>query len=285
MSSILSSLNKGMLLLHGTVSSNFDWLSFGEQVEDQPTEKPTLNLRALQKTADLGERKPHSKLFQTRQGCLIPVLVRGSMLRAGAKPLRADIIIDSNGGALTVPIQAEIPIRPFPKGGVNDCLAGVRSPRELALKAKASPKEAGVLFEQGAVKAWYLSNGWTYPIQCSDGMGAGAVQQFFEVLGLTRPPVLEIDTAFLMYRGRIGESHVTRVTVRTKEGKPVYAHAWSDQAWVKPGAIKYLGNKVQIPVEIMVPPDIAETAKAQLLIQGNGNQRFVVPVTVTVRRG
>ena len=202
------------------------------------------------------------------------------------KPLRGDILIDCNGGAVTVPVLAEIPIRPFPKGAYsNDSLAGVRSPRELALKAKACPKEAGALFEQGAVKAWYASNGWTYPIQGSDGMGVGAVQQFFEVLGLTKPPMLEIDTAFLMFKGKIGESHVTRVTLRTREGKPVYAHAWSNQGWVRPGPIKYLGNKVQIPVEITVPADIGEKALAQVLIQGNGNQRFVVPVTVTAKRG
>lgn len=277
--------NRGMLLLHGTVSSNFDWLVFGEQVDDVPTDA-SLHLRACQRVAELGDHaRPSGKLFQTRHGCIIPVLVRGSMLRAGVKPLLGDILLDTNGGALAVPVRADIPIRPFPKGtGANDSLAGVRSPRELALKARASPKEAGVLFEQGAVKAWYASNGWTYPIQGSDGRGAGAVQQFFEVLGLTKPPKLEIDTGVLMFRGKIGESHTTRVTVRTRDAKPVYAHAWSNQGWVKPGPATYLGSKVQIPVEIMVPADMGEKAEAQVLIQGNGNQRFVVPVTVSVKR-
>ena len=32
------------------------------------------------------------------------------------------------------------------------------------------------------MKAWYASNGWTYPIQGSHGSGRGAVQQFFERL-------------------------------------------------------------------------------------------------------
>ena len=75
-------LNQGMLLLHGTVSSNFDWLVFGEQVDDVPVEKPTLNFRALAQVADLGDHRPSAKHFQTRQGCTIPVLVRGSKLRA-----------------------------------------------------------------------------------------------------------------------------------------------------------------------------------------------------------
>lgn len=278
-------LNKGMLLLHGSASSNFDWLVFGGQVGPLPDKVDTPRIRACQRSGAVSDHGPSQKLFQTRQGCTIPVLILGSKLRAGLKPMTAEIIVDTNGGTITVPIRADIPIRPFPKGaGANDLLAGVRSPRELAVKAREKPKEAGIVFEQGAVKAWYASNGWTYPIKGSDGQGAGAVQQFFEVLGLTKPPRLEIDTSFLMFKGRVGESLNTRVTVRTRDGKPVYAQAWSSQGWVKPGPIKYLGAKVQIPVEIVIPPDMPDTAQAQVLIQGNGDQRFIVPVTVTVRR-
>ena len=212
--------SEGMLLLHGTVSSiSIGWSSASRWTTCRP-ELP--ESACLPEVAELAEHRPLQQLFQTRHGCMIPVLVRGSKLRAGVKPLRGDILLDTNGGALAVPVRADIPVRPFPKGsGANESLAGVRTPRELAVKAKACPKEAGVLFEQGAVKAWYASNGWTYPIQGSDGMGAGAVQQFFEVLGLTKPPRLEIDTGFLMFRGKIGESHVTRVCdFRTQDAKP-----------------------------------------------------------------
>ena len=50
--------------------------------------------------------------------------------------------------------------------------------RELAVKAKAHLKEAAVLFEQGAVKAWYVSNGWTYPIQGTEGKGRAPSSSF-----------------------------------------------------------------------------------------------------------
>jgi hypothetical protein len=278
--------NQGMLLLHGTVSSNFDWLAFGDPIEPLPAEQEAPRVRACGSSVvshSAGRRT--EKMFQTRHGCVIPVVVLGSKLRAGRKPLRGEIIVDTNGGTITVPLRADIPIRPFPRDvRGNDVLAGVCSPRELALKARESPKRAGVLFEQGAVKAWYASNGWTYPIDGADGSGTGAVQQFFEALGLTKPPRLEIDTSFLMFKGTIGESLQTRVMLRTQDAKPVYAQAWSNQPWVKPGPVRYMGAKVQIPVEIIVPDNIEEVAQAQLTIQGNGKQRFVVPVTVSVKR-
>jgi hypothetical protein len=223
-------------------------------------------------------------MFQTRNGCVIPVQVVGSKLRAGLKPLLGEIIIDTNGGAVTVPVRAAVPIRPFPRGYANELLAGVRLPRELAVKAKQSPTEAGRLFELGAVKAWYASNGWTYPIEGADGQGAGAVQQFFEALGLTKPPRLEMDSSSLTLEGKPGEILSTQLTLRTRDAKPVYAQAWSNQEWVKPGPLKYRGTKVQIPVQVMVPADAGQTAQAQVTIEGNAKQRFVVPVTVAVKK-
>src|ERR1019366_8622018 len=100
----------------------------------------------------------------TRSVGTIPVRVVGSKLRAGSKRLHGEIVVDTNGGTITVPVWADVPIRPFPKGVyANDVLAGARSPREIAVKAKEHPDEAALLFAQSAVKTWYESNGWTYP--------------------------------------------------------------------------------------------------------------------------
>ena len=197
--------------------------------------------------------------------------------------LQGEIVIDTNGGAVTMPVRADVPIRPFPKDvNANNSLAGALSPHEIAVRAKEQPQDAAVLFEQGAVKAWYESNGWTYPIEGSAGSGKGAVQQFFEALGLTRPPVLKINTAYMMFQGHPGQCMSRRITLSTEEAKPVYAHASSDQDWVKFGPIKFLGNRVKIPVEITVPPRPGETVLAQLTVRGNGKQQFVVPVTLTI---
>jgi hypothetical protein len=278
--------NQGMLLLHGVASTSCDWLAFGNQVG--PLTEATGPTWVL--GADRLEPGDHAgtaqKVFRTRLGCALPVLVLGNRLRAGLKPLRGEIVVETNGGAVTLPVRVEIPIRAFPKGNLpNNVLAGVTSPRDLALRAKENPKAAGVLFEGGAVQAWYESNGWTYPIEGSVGSGVGAVQQFFEALGLTQPPRLEIDMSSLSLKGKIGECLSTALTIRTKDAKPVYAHAWSNRDWVRLQPIKFLGARAKIPVEIMVPSNPGETVQAQVTIQGNGKQRFVIPVTVVVRGG
>jgi hypothetical protein len=254
--------NQGMLLLRGAISSNADWLVFGDRAS------------------------PSQKVFQTRHSCTIPVRVDGKKLRAGVKPLVGELIIDTNGGTITVPVRAGVPIRPFPRGVyANDSLAGAASPREVAVKAKDFPNEAAILFAAGAVKAWYASNGWVYPVEGTAGSGKGAVQQFFEALGLAKAPRLELSVNMLAFKGRGGEVHTRRLTLRTQEAKPVFAQAWSNRDWIKFGTIKYLGNKVEIPIEVIIPARPGETLQAQVTIRGNGMQQFVVPITVTVERG
>jgi hypothetical protein len=252
-------INQGMLFLRGTVLSNCDWIVFGSRTG------------------------PAQKMFQTRNIYTIQARVLGHKLRAGLKPLQGEIVVDTNGGAVTMTVRANVPINPFPKGAyANDALAGAKSPHEIALKAKEHPKDAAVLFQQGAVKAWYATNGWTYPIEGSEGSGKGAVQQFFEALGLTKPPRLEINIKALTFKGKVGERLSARVTLRTEEAKPVYAQAWSNQDWAGFGPTEYMGNKVKIPVEITVPPYPGQTVSAHLTFQGNGKQRFIVPVSVVI---
>src|SRR5262249_45836058 len=151
-----------------------------------------------------GERQGGTsrKMFQTRDTFTLVVRINGSQLRAGQKPLEGQIALDTNGGRVTVVVRARVPILPFPAGpfGTN-VLAGAKTPREVALKARANPQEAAELFEQGVVKAWYQSNGWTYPVQDTQGKGKGAVQEFFEALGLAKPPQLEISTTSIVCEG------------------------------------------------------------------------------------
>ena len=174
-------------------------------------------------------------------------------------------------------------MQPFPKGVYgSDVLAGAKSPREIAVKAKEHPHEAATLFEQGAVKAWYASNGWAYPVEGTHGTGKGAVQQFFEALGLTKPPKLKIDSKSLSLQAPIGAQLTSRLTISTDEAKPVYAQAWSNRDWLKVGPPKYRGNMVQIPLEIAVPPFPDQTIEGQVTVRGNGHQQFVVPVSLTV---
>ena len=75
--------------------------------------------------------------------------------------------------------------------------ARARSPR----RPRPTPRRRAPLFESGAVASWYKDNGWTYPVQGPAASGLGAVQQFFEALGLTpaaqggHQPTQSIDLA------------------------------------------------------------------------------------------
>ena len=133
-------------------------------------------------------------------------MVRGQHLRAGAKPLEAQLTIESNGGTAVVVVTAKVPVKPFP----GRCAGRRDDAAQIAEKAKATPKEAAVLFENGAVGRWYKANGWTYPVQGPAASGLAAVQQFFEALGLTPPPKVQLSVNVAGARRLRGRSACVR---------------------------------------------------------------------------
>lgn len=251
--------NQGMRLLYGTISAeDCPWLTLG----DPP-----------------GAAR---KLFQFGHETTIPVHIRPEKLRASNKPFAGKLLIESNGGTWTVQVRAQLPIKPYPEG----VLAGALSPRQIAEKAKASPREAAILFENGAVAAWYKSNGWTYPVSGPAASGLGAVQQFFEALGLTPPPKVQISERALTLKGNAGEALRSVIEVRSEEKRPVYAHAVSNQPWLEVSRAKLNGRVASIAVAVpAIPNRPGETLTAKLTVQANGNQRFLVPVTLQVEAG
>ena len=130
---------------------------------------------------------------------------------------------------------------------------------------------------------WYQDNGWTYPVQGPAASGLGAVQQFFEALGLTPPPKVDISERSVALTGNRGDSLEHLLEVKSQEKRPVYAHAASDQSWLEVGPVQLNGRIAVIPLRVPVVPEGAgETLTAKILVQANGNQRFLVPVTLTV---
>ncbi len=249
--------NQGMRLLYGSVVSDCKWLTLGEAPGSS------------------------QKLFQFGSDTIILVQVRGQHLRAGSKALEGHLVIESNAGAVTLTVKADVPVKPF-KDGV---LAGATSPRQVAEKAKAHPKESAALFEKGAVAAWFKENGWTYPVQGPSASGLGAVQQFFEALGLAKAPVVEVTQKSLALRGDPGQPLKAEIEVKTQEKRPVYAHATSDQPWLDVSKTQLNGRQALVQVAVTVPNRPGETLQGKVKVQANGNQRFVVPVTVQVGRG
>jgi hypothetical protein len=249
--------NQGMRLLYGTVSCSEKtaWLTLGEG--------PGVTSKSIQFGHDLR----------------LTVKVVPDRLRAGNKPLEGSLVVETNGGVATIKVRAEVPIKPFPAG----VLGGAKSPRQVAEKAKLKPKEAADLFETGAVAEWYKDNGWTYPVQGPASSGVAAVQQFFEALGLTAAPRVQISERQIALKGKAGSSLRHVIKVETPDKKPVFAHGTSNQPWLEVGRAKLAGRSATINLSVpAVPNRPGETLTAQLVVQSNGNQRFVVPVTLRV---
>ena len=251
--------NAGMGLLQGTVScADTPWLAVGD--------------------APAGPQK----MFHCRQDMALPVQVVGRSLRANAKPLTGKLIIETNGGALEVLVSVRVPIKPFPEG----VLAGARSPRQVAEKAKAAAKDAAVLFASGAVAAWYESNGWTYPVQGPSATGLGAVQQFFEALGLVAAPKVTISTERVQFRGAQGAHLEQVIQVQTIEKRPVFANAVSKSAWLQIGKVQLKGQIAYIPLQIpSVPSMPGEELQTRVEVAANGNQHFTVNVALAITEG
>ena len=250
--------NLGMRLVYGTVASDCKWLAFGD-----------------------GGPGSEQKLFQFGAEAILPVHVVGKNLRAGTKPLEGRLLVESNGGSATVTVRAEVPITPFPGG----LFAGAMTPRQVAEKAKAQPKDAAPYFEGGAVKAWYESNGWPYPVKGPTMPGTGAIQQFFEALGVAKAPRVEIGTKEITLSGDAGQALTAQIDVSSPEKKIVYAWASCDQPWVEFGTSKLNGRTAAVPVTVRVPNAPGQTLEAKVHVTANGNQKFAVPLRLTVVKG
>ncbi|HEX5270955.1 MAG TPA: zinc ribbon domain-containing protein [Gemmataceae bacterium] len=248
--------NKGMRLLYGSVSCDgCPWLSLGNGPVRQ------------------------RMLFQFSGQTAIPLRVLGSRLRAFRDPQAAEVRVESNGGTATVVVRVRVPVRPFPDGP----LAGALSPRELASKAHNAPKEAAALIESGAVARWYAANGWPYPVQGPTATGYAAVQQLFEALGLVKPPRVELGEESVAFLGTPGQKFEYVLAVVAQENRAVVAHATSDQPWLRVGPTVFRGRSAFLSLNVPAVPDRpGETLHARLSVTANGNQRFTVPVTLSV---
>jgi hypothetical protein len=244
--------NQGMGLLFGSIRSDSAWLSPSDSGAD--------------------------KLFQFLHEAAIPIAIRGRSLRASLRGLEARLTIASSGGNAVVRVLADVPIRPYPEG----VLAGARSPRELAEKARDHPREAAELFAGGGVARWYADNGWIYPVQGSAAGGVAGVQQFFEALGMTRPPQVEISATSIHLLGLPGERLEHTLQLSTPEKRLIYASASSDQPWLHVEVVLQGRLASVVAVVESVPHHPGATLTAKLTVRANGRQGWVVPVHLAV---
>lgn len=247
--------NQGMRLLYGTISSSEAWLLLGEAP---------------------GSTEKH---FHFLDECRIPVHIYPGRLRASKKPIEGRLIVESNGGLFNIKIRAEKPIQPFPSGLLMGCL----TPRQIAEKAQAHPREIAPLFEAGEVEKWYARNGWVYPVKIPVASGPAAIQQFFEALAFSRAPQVEISANQLQAQGAPGDSLQLSLTVSTQEKRPVFAHATSNVPWLEVSRAQFSGKNAVLNLRIpAVPNKPGETLVAEVQVISNGNQRFRIPVTLQI---
>jgi hypothetical protein len=250
--------NGGKRLLYGWITSHCGWLLIG----DGP-----------------GVR---SRLVQFRSEQTVTIRVKGKLLSASTKPLEGTLVVKSNGGTATIRVTATVPVKPFAEG----VLAGAASPRDLAHKARAAPQAAAPLFENGAVARWYQANGWKYPVRTAAAGGLGGIQQFFEALGLLRPPAVHLNEAAVALTARPGEQAHSALTLYGAENRLVWAHAVSDQPWLEVGRTVSSGRTATVPLLVRSVPNLpGEILTARVTVTTNGNQQFQVPVQVRVSCG
>ncbi len=200
-------------------------------------------------------------------------------LVAGQK-YSAKLVVITNGGVVEVPVNLELAAVPFP----HPPLQGAMTPRDLAARMRDAPKQVGVLLESGEVQRWFAQNGWQYPIHGAPAKGVAGVQQFFEGLGLSKPPPLEVTPMEVLLRVRAGQSVQGHVVLRTAAKKWVYARIESDTPWLTV-LQEDVGGAQLAPIEFQASSKRLETNQVhegQLNIVANGGQRLTVPVRLEV---
>ena len=111
------------------------------------------------------------------------------------------------------------------------------------------------------------------------------MQQFFEALGLAKPPKVTLKTAPLQLTGDPGQVLSASLEVSTLEKKHVFAFAISDKPWAIPGSQpkhNKTPTQVTLPLTIHVPGTPGVVQQARITITANGNQKFVVPIALSV---
>ena len=192
------------------------------------------------------------------------------------------LTVITNGGVTEVPVRLDLDGSTlYPRA-----VSGASTPREMAEKMRAHPKAAVPLLVNGEVARWFASNGWAYPVAGSPAPGVAAVQQFFECMGLSKPPPLQLSNREFSFLVVPPELQRGQVTLRTTAKKWVYAQADSNKPWLRvttpsAGGPQQAQFAFEVDSSLMADNQIHE-GTVQLI--ANAGQKLSVRVLVDVRR-
>jgi hypothetical protein len=195
---------------------------------------------------------------------------------------RAKLMVVSNGGIVEVPVRLDVAAIPF----ARQPLQGAMNPRDLAARMRSNPKPSVPLLESGEIARWFAANGWNYPVPGAPARGVAAVQQFFEYMGLSKPPPLALADATRHFECKAGDVVRGQITVRTDARKWVYAEVTSQASWLRVLTPLISGPQQAVAtfeVDAGLMPD-GEAHAASITIVGNAGQKLTAVVSAAVRR-
>src|SRR5438270_6718055 len=163
---------------------------------------------------------------QREQSIALKVDTRG--LPAGGT-FGAKLTVITNGGAVEVLARMELVAQPFTKTPFQ----GAKTPRDMAERMRKLPKAAVPLLENGDISRWFASNGWNFPIRGPQARGVAGVQQFFETMGLSKPPLLQVSQEEIRLSCAYPDTVRSQVLLQTAAKKWVYASIASDAPWLR----------------------------------------------------
>ncbi len=193
----------------------------------------------------------------------------------------AKLTVVTNGGVAELPLRLDLVAKPFPVAPFQ----GVKAQRELAVAMKQQPKAAVPVLESGVVRTWFETNGWTYPVAGPEVRGVAAVQQFFEAMGLSKPPVVQVSPPEVRLRCRYPESARFELTLSTLAKKWVYATLTSDSPWVKIPSPQVSGPQKAtflIEVDSSRMTAVGAHGEAKVKVVANGGKAIEVRVVADV---
>jgi hypothetical protein len=255
----LTVLNLGKGLLQGkvTVSEGGQWL----------------------KIADCGSAAECSLKTAKEQRIQLHVDARGL---TAPQTYSGKLTVITNGGISEVAVRLDVSSIPFDQAPFQ----GAANPRQMAERMRANPKQAVPLLESGEIAHWFQLNGWTYPVSASPARGVAAVQQFFEGMGLSKPPPLQLSEQDLHIFCMQPEVAQARVLLRTPAKKWVYAQADSDKPWLRVTTPSVSGpQQAQIAFEVdSTLMDAGGLHLGNVYLTANAGQRLAVRVQVNCTR-
>jgi hypothetical protein len=209
------------------------------------------------------------------QQVMLQVDTRG--LAAG-QPYGARLTVVTNGGVVEVPARLDV----APHAFARPPFQGVKTPRELAERMRAQPKAAVPLLESGEIGRWFESNGWNYPVRGVPAKGVAGVQQFFESMGLSKPPTVQLSQTEARHTCTFPETSRGQVVLQTNARKWVYANIESDAPWLQVLTPTVSGpQQAQILYEVQTRQMPASgSASANLTVHANSGQKLTLQVRV-----